>query len=69
MPIKLGNVSPCSKSHSPQPQNVNKFETIMFNQTNPIGINSVSSSNSNVKMFDQNTMSPQQVETEDYVSF
>ena len=41
-------------------------DTIMYNTTNngqnPIGINSVSSSNSNLKMMDQNIMSPTTVQ-------
>lgn len=66
---RSGNTSPL-KVHSPVPVAVNKFESVMFNtnSNNPIGINSVSSSNSNFKI-DQNALSPQQVEADEYVHF
>lgn len=63
---------------SNSPIHMTKYEGIVFNTNNtaaaianPIGINSVSSSNSNMKMMDQNVLSPQTpqqqlVETEDF---
>lgn len=52
------------------PVQITKYENPVFNpnSTHPIGINSVSSSNSNVKaVADANSSSPRRVETEDFI--
>ncbi len=52
------------------PVQITKYENPVFssNSPNPIGINSVSSSNSNVKAIDTNSLSPRRPENEDSVS-
>lgn len=52
------------------PVQITKYENPIFNSNSPhpIGINSVSSSNSNVKAIDTNSLSPRRTENEDYVS-
>lgn len=52
------------------PVQIAKYENPIFNSNSPhpIGINSVSSSNSNVKAVDTNSLSPRRTENEDYVS-
>lgn len=71
MPVRSGNVSPFKAANSSSPVHVNKFDSAMFsnsNSNNPIGINSVSSSNSNIKHIEQNTLSPKQPDVEDVVN-
>lgn len=70
MPVRSRNVSPFKAANSSSPVYVNKFDSAMFsnsNSNNPIGINSVSSSNSNVKHIEQNTSSPKQPDVEEVV--
>lgn len=53
------------------PVQITKFESPVFNSNSPhpIGINSVSSSNSNMKAVDTNSLSPRRSDNEDSVSF
>lgn len=68
-------IGPTKRTTSPvmprSPVQITKFENPVFNSNSPhpIGINSVSSSNSNVKAVDTNSLSPRRTENEDSVSF